>query len=277
MKKSFLLISLVLVAALTISCKNTKNAGNNEESFDAAALEAAKVELADDVLITLENLAAGYIDAADKMHFDNLLTDNLTEKEKMVTPDYLLDPSVASNMLTRLQKTNALAILVTEYPVRIAYGMPVDPSKEAIAKLVVDLNHPIDLEGETSGAPIAERTKQLYENCKERGELNYFWQFAFACQSSLLYLISNNPDKFFNSIDETSYRNFDKHIKTCLEALKIYAQYDAETASILAFWESNGIILSDADYQAVSTKEGARKVFSERKENLAQLRSGLLQ
>lgn len=277
MKKSFLLISLVLVAALTISCKNTKNAGNNEESFDAAALEAAKVELADDVLNTLENLAAGYIDAADKMHFDNLLTDNLTEKEKMVTPDYLLDPSVASNMLTRLQKTNALAILVTEYPVRIAYGMPVDPSKEAIAKLVVDLNHPINLDGETSGAPIAERTKQLYENCKERGELNYFWQFAFACQSSLLYLISNNPDKFFNSIDETSYRNFDKHIKTCLEALKIYAQYDAETASILAFWESNGIILSDADYQAVSTKEGARKVFSERKENLAQLRSGLLQ
>ena len=277
MKKSFLLISLVLVAALTISCKNTKNAGNNEESFDAAALEAAKVELADDVLNTLENLAAGYIDAADKMHFDNLLTDNLTEKEKMVTPDYLLDPSVASNMLTRLQKTNALAILVTEYPVRIAYGMPVDPSKEAIAKLVVDLNHPINLEGETSGAPIAERTKQLYESCKERGELNYFWQFAFACQSSLLYLISNNPDKFFNSIDETSYQNFDKHIKTCLEALKIYAQYDAETASILAFWESNGISLSEADYQAVTAKEDARKVFSERKENLAQLRNSLLQ
>lgn len=277
MKKSFLLISLVLAAVLTISCKNTKNAGNNEESFDAATLEAAKVELADDVLNTLENLAAGYIDAADKMHFDNLLTDNLTEKEKMVTPNYLLDPSVASNMLTRLQKTNALAILVTEYPVRIAYGMPVDQSKEAIAKLVVDLNHPIDLDGETGDAPIAERTKQLYENCKERGELNYFWQFAFACQSSLLYLISNNPDKFFNSIDETSYRNFDKHIKTCLEALKIYAQYDAETASILAFWESNGIILSDADYQAVSTKEGARKVFSERKENLAQLRNSLLQ
>lgn len=277
MKKFFPLISLVLVAALTISCKNTRNSGNSEESFDAATLEAAKVELADDVLNTLENLAAGYIDAADKMHFDNLLTDNLTEKEKMVTPNYLLDPSVASNMLTRLQKTNALAILVTEYPVRIAYGMPVDQSKEAIAKLVVDLNHPIDLDGETSGASIAERTKQLYENCKERGELNYFWQFAFACQSSLLYLISNNPDKFFNSIDETSYRNFNKHIKTCLEALKIYAQYDAETASILAFWESNGTSLSDADYQAVSTKEGARKVFSERKENLAQLRNSLLQ
>ncbi|MBQ0086240.1 MAG: hypothetical protein KBS72_00950 [Bacteroidales bacterium] len=277
MKKSFLLISLVWVAALTISCKNTKNAGSNEESFDAATLEAAKVELADDVLNTLENLAAGYIDAADKMHFDNLLTDNLTEKEKMVTPDYLLDPSVASNMLTRLQKTNALAILVTEYPIRIAYGMPVGQSKEAIAKLVVDLNHPIDLDGETSGAPIAERTKQLYENCKERGELNYFWQFAFACQSSLLYLISNNPDKFFNSIDETSYQNFGKHIKTCLEALKIYAQYDAEIASVLAFWESNGTSLSEADYQAATSKEGARKIFSERKENLAQLRNSLLQ
>lgn len=277
MKKSFLIISLALVAALTVSCKNTRNAGNNEESFDAAALEAAKVELADDVLNTLENLAAGYIDAADKMHFDNLLTDNLTEKEKMVTPDYLLDPSVASNMLTRLQKINALAILVTEYPVRIAYGMPVDQSKEAIAKLVVDLNHPIDLDGETTGAPIAERTRQLYENCKERGELNYFWQFAFACQSSLLYLISNNTDKFFSNIDETSYRNFDKHIKTCLEALQVYAQYDAEMASIVAFWESNGPKLSDADYQAVTSKDEAKRVFVERKESLGQLRNSLLQ
>ena len=277
MKNSFLIISLVLVAALTISCKNTRNSGNDGQSFDEATLEAAKVELAEDVLNTLENLATGYIDAADKMHFDNLLTDNLTEKEKMVTPDYLLDPSVASNMLTRLQKTNALAILVTEYPVRIAYGMPVDQSKEAIAKLVVDLNHPIDLDGETNGAPIAERTRQLYENCKERGELNYFWQFAFACQSSLLYLISNNTDKFLNNIYETSYQNFDKHIKTCLEALKIYAQYDAEMASVLAFWESNNANLPDADYQAVTTKEGARRVFAERKESLAQLRSSLLQ
>ena len=277
MKNSFLIISLVLVAALTISCKNTRNSGNDEQSFDEATLEAAKVELAEDVLNTLENLATGYIDAADKMHFDNLLTDNLTEKEKMVTPDYLLDPSVASNMLTRWQKTNALAILVTEYPVRIAYGMPVDQSKEAIAKLVVDLNHPIDLDGETNGAPIAERTKQLYENCKERGELNYFWQFAFACQSSLLYLISNNTDKFLNNIDETSYQNFDKHVKTCLEALKIYAQYDAEMASVLAFWESNNANLPDADYQAVTTKEGARRVFAERKESLAQLRNSLLQ
>ena len=277
MKNSFLIISLVLVAALTISCKNTRNSGNDGQSFDEATLEAAKVELAEDVLNTLENLATGYIDAADKMHFDNLLTDNLTEKEKMVTPDYLLDPSVASNMLTRLQKTNALAILVTEYPVRIAYGMPVDQSKEAIAKLVVDLNHPIDLDGETNGAPIAERTRQLYENCKERGELNYFWQFAFACQSSLLYLISNNTDKFLNNIDETSYQNFDKHIKTCLEALKIYAQYDAEMASVLAFWESNNANLPDADYQAVTTKEGARRVFAERKESLAQLRNSLLQ
>ena len=272
MKKYYLFIALAMVAAMTVSCKNNNKKAKEAAEATEEVVEAAKTILADDVLATLDEIAKPFIDDAGKVDVQQIIAANLTEKEKLVKPDYLLDPSEVKTLVTKSQKINALAILLIEYPIRNAYEMPVDDAKEAIARLTADLNHPISVEDRDSMS-VSEKVAESYRKCKENGELPYFWQFEFAVQTEADYLISKNYDVFFRSLDEEQYASFLKKITTVVNAVETLAKYDAEVKHALDIFNANRV--NTFDISKVTMEDG-KKFFSERKDVFAARRAALL-
>ena len=176
MKKYYLFIALAMVAAMAVSCNN-KN--TNTDEANAEVVEAAKTILTDDVLATLDELAKPYINGAGKVEADQIIAANLTKEEKLVKPDYLLNPKDVNTMITKSQKIKALAILILERDIRKAYEMSVDEINETLARLMIELNHPIQLENHEKMS-VLEKATETYNQYKERGELSLYWQFEFA-------------------------------------------------------------------------------------------------
>ena len=275
MKKYYLFIALAMVAAMSVSCKSNKKAESNEANEEV--VEAAKTVLADDVLATIDEIAKTYFDEAEKVEPAEIIAASLTDKDKLVKPDYLLDPNEANNLVTRSQKINALAILLMEYTIRNAYEMPVEEAKDAIARLTVDLNHPIAIE-ERDSMSVSEKIAESYRRCKESGELPYFWQFEFAVQNEFRYLISQNPDLFFNNITDEQIRTVSKRFLSCREAVRTLAEYDPEIKIVVDTYSKTSTNLPDdnARVEAYGTVEAAKKTFAAKKEQYAIRRADML-
>ncbi len=108
MIKNNILIALAMLAVLTmVSCKNNNKKAQSQDPTQEEVQEM-KQALADSVLAEIDAFVDEYIDASSKSFKIRDL--ELTENEKSVRPDYLLDPSVANNLVTRSQKINALVI-----------------------------------------------------------------------------------------------------------------------------------------------------------------------
>ncbi len=97
-----------MIAGISISCKNNKNAENNEAT--AEVVEAAKTILADDVLATIDEFVQTYVNEAGKIDVAAVISSSLTEEEKLIKPDYLLEAAQANELVTKSQKVNALAV-----------------------------------------------------------------------------------------------------------------------------------------------------------------------
>ena len=253
MKKYYLFIALAMVAAMTVSCKNNNKKAKEAAEATEEVVEAAKTILADDVLATLDEIAKPFIDDAGKVEAYRIIADNLTPEEKMVKPDYLMDPSEVDNMITKSQKVNALAVLVIERFIRQAYDMPVEESEAAIARLVADIDIPNVNNGENQDLSIAKKAAENYRLFKERGDLPLFWQFQFALINESAFLISQNPDPFFRNLTEEQYATFNGRIISCYAAVEELAKYDEEVAASLKVFQDN---------MTVSTQEEAEKVYS---------------
>jgi len=134
MKRTLTLIALVAICcAMMVSCKNTKTTEPTPEE-----IQAQKVALADSVLAEIDAFADEYMLASDNAFF--IADYELTEEEKLVKPDYLLEPSFANTLVTKSQKVNALAFYLADIQVRKLYDMPMEEAKEVIAKLAIELN-----------------------------------------------------------------------------------------------------------------------------------------
>ncbi len=264
-----------MVAAMTVSCKNNKKAENNEA--DAEVVEAAKTILADDVLAKIDELAKSYAENAGENSFSSIISSHLTAEEKLIKPDYLLDPAVANTLVTKTQKVNALAILVAENEIRRAYGMPIEESKEAIARLIAEIGSSLSIDDPDSKT-ISEKLSEIYNNCKENGELALFWQFQFAVQCEFRYLISQNLDLFFRNISEEQFHSFSQQFLSCREVVETLAEYDPEVKlawdTYSKFRESHPD--ESARHEAYKTVEVAKKTYASKKEAFAARRAEML-
>ena len=138
-------IAIILLAAAIValpSCKNRKNV-NNQEAKDYT--EATAEEINEEELKV--NMAA-LIESAKKIKpvpFVKATQDGtlvLSEKEKMVKPDYLLAPESANNLATLYQKYRAVGMFTADKNIANMYGMPITAYNEAIFKLLTDINDP---------------------------------------------------------------------------------------------------------------------------------------
>jgi len=99
--KKITILTMAVLAVLTISCKNTKTTEPTPEE-----IQAQKVALADSVLAQIDEYAEQFSKTRDG-YLLNLFA--LTDEEKIIKPDYLLEPSEVSKFITKTQKVNALA------------------------------------------------------------------------------------------------------------------------------------------------------------------------
>ena len=277
MKKYSLLIALAMVAVITVSCKNkntksTESIGANEEMA-----ESASVILTDELLAVLDENGESLLHDLNMFNVAGHIADQLTEKEKLVKPDYLFDPSEVNNLVKRSQKITALGYLICERPIRIAYGMPLKETDEAIGRLMVELNYSISV-NKIEDTPIYDVVKEEYEDYKERGELPFFWQFNFSIVNDALFLISRNSDIFFRNITEDQYKSFINRFISCLKAVSELAKYDPEIAIAFKAFEENKVYATlEEGMKAFGSFDGAKQQLTEARETIAARRSALLE
>jgi len=265
MKKTLLLIALAMIAVLSaVSCKNNKKASSSENDV----IEEQKTVFAEDVLATVDEYAA-----ALELQASNGFEINLSEAEKMAKPDYLIDPAIVNGLVTKTQKVNALAFLSFDRIIRVAYDMPVAETDEAITKLAVDINFPINNEADAS-----EIIKKQYEAFKERGEIQCFWQYYFALYVDACYICSQNPDLFFAKHSEDDFFAFDEQWISVKECIKYLANYDSEMAALEKFMNDTAIVKSEDEAAVVfSSAESAKEVFKTKAAEIKARRDALLQ
>lgn len=249
MKKQYIFIAMAMVVALTaVSCKN------KSQEPTMVDVQEQKSEIKDDILERIDGFSAQYIDASNNAF--NLCEFELTDAEKKLKPDYLLDPSEANKLITRLQKTNAMAIYMVELGVRELYGMPVNETKEVITKLASDIGYPLDLEAKPS-----ETIQKDYKICKDRGDMAYFWAFQNAISKETNYIIANNPDLFFSKITEPQWQAYYESTEHMWSAIEELAPYDAEASAILQWRNDNRLTKSGEEWKNVNSSIQTAKEF----------------
>lgn len=275
MKRIYFIISLALVATMAVSCGQNGAKKGLEKSKEEVT--EAKVELMDDILSTVDSLEQRCVESGqDYETVIGVITSALTPEQRLVKPDYLLDPSRTSELLSLRQKVNALAILLTERPIREAYNMPLGPVDKAISKLYVEVGHPVvDIDGEE--ITMSERIERTYKICKENDEVCYFWLFDTAVQQSLLYLISFNSDTFFDNITPEQYSAFNTRISATIRAAEALAPYDKDVASAYAFHENAHKFSSNEEAESVlASKENGKQMIDSRHKDYIEYRAFVL-
>lgn len=206
-------ITLLLVAAtmvLVCAC------GNNPGKKKTEAKESVEEQyIKADLKIKLDSLVKemGRLSTPVIVDIQNgKLT--LTDKEKRNKPSYLLPASKADEAVTLNEKYRAVAMLSADMTIAELYGMPVDSYKQAISKLLVDINNPALTVGGTEGQStesLETKIQKFYDESVKTGTANLFWETIVAGTVEQLYIITQNIDKFMpcftdETASEVSYR-----------------------------------------------------------------------
>lgn len=241
MKRTFYLIALVTICSSMIaSCVN-----NKAKEPAVEEIQQKKQALADSVLAEIDKISEKYVEASATGF--RVRGFELTEKEKQIKPDFLLDPALVNTFLTKSQKINAMAIYFVEQGIRKIYDMPQDDATGAIVKLAAELGHPVEKDFWLSDAPTSEKVKREYASFKEMGDLAYFWQFQNAIILEYDYLVAQNPELFFSKISEEQWQSFYQKRLARLEAIEELAKYDESMAQVWEFINKNRVTASDEE------------------------------
>lgn len=270
-----IIVFAIVVAALsTMSCRNNKKSQSSELTLED--VQSIKQELADSSLAQIDVFMDKYIEATENGF--SILKFELTDSEKLIKPDYLLDPAEANNLVTKKQKVSALAIYIPELAMRMIYGMPIEETKEAIAKLAFDVNYPIDIEKYDKGTPTNEIIRSEYEKCKENEDLSYFILLQRGIIVELGYLMAQNPDFFFSRITEEEWQAYNDKVHSQTLAIKELSQYDEEMNELWQQIIKNRVTYSDNEFENANTSISAAIEYRKNnKDKFITKRNALLQ
>lgn len=199
MKRIFTILAISLMVVAVSSCKNKKK--NAQEVADYS--QATEQELVSE---TLEADMASLIESAKQIKSvpflqakkDGKIT--LSDKEKMVKPDYLLDVKIASGLVTLSQKYRSVGMLTSDKSIAELYDMPVTDYNESIFKLLTDINDPALTEFYTLPSMDIESNKDAFkvfvDDENEAGRINFFWEGVTAGLVEQLFILTRDVDKF---------------------------------------------------------------------------------
>lgn len=200
---------ILLVAAMVIipSCKNQNNKKAQKEAEKTEISEKEQL-ITEELKVNLQNLTES-AKRLKKIAFIQKRTDGsftLTDKEKMVKPEYLLDPALANNLVTLSQKYRAWQMFNVDKVVCDMYDMPVADYDAALQKISIDLNDPAlnefkDADWNDNEALKASLDKFIDAEY-ESGRAAFMWDSVAASLVEQLFVITQNMDKFLTLFDD---------------------------------------------------------------------------
>ena len=256
MKK--LTIFAVAIAAIAFTACGGKKGGQTTEVADSVkSFEQAQVE--EKIKVELDSLAA---EVGKMKSLPIVQTDDngikLTDQEKQVKPDYLIDPAAAEKATTLAEKYRMISALSVDKSIAAMYDMPTEAYEAAVNKLVADINDPSFKEIDDAST-IFETGQKLYDAMDKNGRINYFWQLVGASLVEEIYVLTQNTEKFITAFDDDSASNITYRIILLSDAVDRLASYDSEfepiANAIKALEPLNATTVEELKTQLAQTKE----------------------
>lgn len=261
--KKITVIILALALALAPSCKNQKNKKIVKEVEKTEISEKEK-NLTEELKANLKNLAESAKQlktiAFIQKKSDGSFT--LTEDEKLVKPDYLVDPAVVDELVTLSQKYRCWTMLGVDKMVCELYDMPVTEYESAIARLIADLNDPaidsfagIDWNvDETVKAELDKFVDAEYS----AGRAPFMWDAVAASLVEQMYVITRNIDLFMPLFDDQSAADFTYNFVTVheriLDLMEFYPEMENLNDALLPLYVINAITADQLKSQLMELK-----------------------
>jgi hypothetical protein len=224
--KQLTIFAVVIAALAFTACGGKKNVNNVEQADSVKTFEQQQIEAK--IKMELDSLAAE-LGKLKKLPFlqdgENGL--QLTEQEKQVKPDYLLNANVAEEAATLAEKYRILSALNVDRKIAALYEMPTEDYDKAITKLVADINDP-SFKAIDDANTLFETSTTLYDAMDENGRVNFFWQLAAAALVEELYVMNQNTDKFLSTFTDEAVSDVTFRIVVILDAINRLTEYDAD-------------------------------------------------
>lgn len=238
MKKTAFISAFAM--CMLASCGGNKQQANNsevveeEKSFEQTQIEGSIKQQLDSLSSEFSKMGNTPFMAALK---EGRI--ELSEQEKQVKPEYLIDPASTNELVTLSQKYRAISILNADKTIANAYGMPTDEYEVALKKMIVDIEDPafkVFLEGEDSDpSSYSTLVENFYKAEDENGRINFFWEATTAFMVEELYIISQDSnEKFLQCFNDESAANVTYRIILFQDALERLKEYNPEIAGLCA-------------------------------------------
>lgn len=230
MKKSLSIVAAALALLMAVSCGQRQKSAKNAQAEEKTEAEIQAEQL---IKIHLDSLA----NELTKVNPIGIIGDVkngkvvLSESEKLVKPDYLVDAAFANDLQTLSQKYRAIAVLSVDNEIAKLYEMPVTAYNEALAKLYADVNDPA-LKAFSEGIELKEAVNSFYTASKENGREPLFWDAITTALVEQMYIASKNSDKFLAAFDDQTASDFTWYVSLLTVAIEDLASINPEYAGL---------------------------------------------
>lgn len=228
-------ISILLVTVLAFimsSCGNKTqtqiSSADSAKMFEQERIESA-IKLHIDSLV--EKMAESSYKPLDQMIKSGSIT--LSGDEIKVKPDYLLAPSVETELTTYAQKYACIVMMYIDRSVAELYKMDVKAYDEALARMATDIDDPtVKMMKDFDGKDYKSLLQNMYKQENEAGRVNYFWIGSCAATIETIYLMSQNVDKFVSGYNDNQIDDITFRIICITDALERLEKYDPQVVGI---------------------------------------------
>lgn len=257
-------ISVILLALAIVAIPSCKNQNNKKQAEEAATHEITEKEklVAEELKVNLQNLieSTKQMKAVPFIYSENGAV-QLTAKEKMVKPDYLLAPSAANDLVTLAQKYRAVAMLSIDKVIAKMYDMPVDEIEAALAKLTLEINDPALKEfsdnlqaNKGAGDAISKFLQDEYD----ANRANFYWEAMAAGLVEQIYILTRNMDKFLPMFDDQAASDVTYNFVCVHEGIssmvEFYPEMESLNSALLPLYVINAINVNQLRDQLTELK-----------------------
>lgn len=261
--KKLTVVILALALVMVPSCKNQNNKKVQKEAEKREISEKEQL-LTEELKANLQNLAQSakqlksiaFIQKKEDGSF------TLSEKDKLVKPDYLVEPSVVDDLVTLSQKYRCWTMLGVDKMVCELYDMPTTDYEAAITKLTADVNDPaIDkfagIDWNVDETVKAELDKFVEEEYSA-GRAPLMWDAVAASLVEQLYVVTRNIDLFMPLFDDQAAADFTYNFVTVheriLDLMEFYPEMENLNNALLPLYVINAITADQFKAQLTDLK-----------------------
>ena len=223
--KKISFFAVTFAALLFAACGGNKSAQPTDEPESDKTFEQEQIEAS--IKMNVDSLASviAQLKQLPIAQKNGMIV--LTEEERQVKPDYLMEAAVAENTTILSEKYRVLSAMQVDREVADLYGMSTKEYDNEIAKLI---------------AGIYEASQDLYNAMEQNGRINFYWQIVTTALVEQMYVISHNTDKFLAAFDDDAASNLSLRIILIQDALNRLTNYDPELITLAEAFDPLSVI-----------------------------------